>query len=195
MNNIVWFNRPGVESILIPIEGTVHAWITSIEVVKIRIGYLKGIMQRLSTSSRRNSLFINWLVGIINESNSILEKSEYSYVQYHWWPMVLIVNLLLWISSVKYKIFKEGIAIKIKINIGRIVQINSIKCLSNRNRLVKLLKINDLIIKKIRIVIKIKIIMVKSWKKIIISYEGELEFCKEINHVLIFNKRYYYESL
>lgn len=151
---------------------------------------MKGITHRLSTSRRRNSLIISWFVGIIKESNSILEKSEYSYVQYHWCPIVLIVNLLLWISSVKYKIFNEGIAIKIKINIGRIVQINSIEWLSKRYRLVKLLKINDLIIKKIRIVIKIKIIIVKSWKKIIISYEGELEFCNEINHVLIFNKRY-----
>lgn len=33
-----WFNRPGVESILIPKDGTVHEWITSIDVVKIRIG-------------------------------------------------------------------------------------------------------------------------------------------------------------
>lgn len=36
--SVDWFNRPGVESILIPKEGTVHAWITSIEVVRIRIG-------------------------------------------------------------------------------------------------------------------------------------------------------------
>lgn len=33
-----WFRRPGVESILIPNEGTVQEWITSIDVVKIRIG-------------------------------------------------------------------------------------------------------------------------------------------------------------
>lgn len=33
----VWFKRPGVESILIPREGIVQAWITSVEVVKIRI--------------------------------------------------------------------------------------------------------------------------------------------------------------
>lgn len=33
----VWFNRPGVESILMPREGIVQAWITSIEVDKIRI--------------------------------------------------------------------------------------------------------------------------------------------------------------
>jgi len=78
INNIVWFRRPGVESILIPKEGTVHAWITSIEVVKIRIGKLKGKIHRLSTSSSRNSLFFRLLVGIIKESNSILLKSGYS---------------------------------------------------------------------------------------------------------------------
>lgn len=38
MISMVWFNRPGVESILIPKAGIVQAWITSIEVVRIRIG-------------------------------------------------------------------------------------------------------------------------------------------------------------
>jgi len=169
IKSIVWFNRPGVESILIPNEGTVHAWITSIEVVKIRIGNLKGRMQRLSTSRSRNPSFISWSVGIINESNSIFEKSEYSYLQYHWCPIVLIDNLLLWISSVRYKIFKEGIAIKIKINIGIIVQINSIVWPWRRNRLIITLFIIIVIINKIIIVMNVKIIIVKSWKKIIIS--------------------------
>lgn len=76
--NIVWFNRPGVESILIPNAGTVQAWITSIEVVRIRTGKLNGRMHRLSTSRRRNSFNFNWSVGIIKESNSIFKKSEYS---------------------------------------------------------------------------------------------------------------------
>lgn len=40
---------------------------------------------------------------------------------------------------------------------------------SKRNRLIKLLEIIKNIIKKINIVIKIKIIIIKSWKKIIIS--------------------------
>ena len=38
MKSKVWFNRPGIESILIPKEGIVQAWITSIDVVKIRVG-------------------------------------------------------------------------------------------------------------------------------------------------------------
>lgn len=126
--SMVWFNRPGVESILIPKAGTVQAWITSIDVVRIRIGKLNGRIHRLSTSSRRNSLIFNWSVGIIKESNSIFKKSEYSYVQYHWCPIALSESLLLWISSVKYKIFNEGIAIKIRINMGIMVQINSIAC-------------------------------------------------------------------
>jgi hypothetical protein len=83
----------------------------------------------------------------------------------------------------------DGIAIKIRINIGIIVQINSIKFPCKRYRLVNLLGIIIIIIDKISIVIKIKIIIVKSWKKIIISKIGELEFCREIIHVLIFNKR------
>lgn len=76
--SIIWFRRPGVESILIPRAGTVQAWITSIDVVKIRMGKLNGRIHRLSTSNSRNSLIFNWSVGIINESNSIFKKSEYS---------------------------------------------------------------------------------------------------------------------
>lgn len=152
-----------------PKEGTVQAWITSMEVVKIRIGNLKGKIHRLSTSNSRNSLGINCWGGIIKESNSMLLKSEYSYLQYHWWPIDLRDSLLLWISSVKYKIFKEGNAIKISTNIGIIVQINSIVWPWRRNRLINLFFniINKII--KIIIVMKIRMIMVKSWKKIIIS--------------------------
>lgn len=40
INNMAWLSRPGVESILIPREGTVHEWITSIDDVRIRIGRL-----------------------------------------------------------------------------------------------------------------------------------------------------------
>lgn len=119
-----------------PKEGIVQAWITSIEVVIIRIGRLKGRTQRLSTSKRRNSLSFNWEDGIINESNSMLKKSEYSYLQYHWWPIALKVSLLLWVSSERYKIFKDGIAIKIRIIMGKIVQISSIVCPERRNRFV-----------------------------------------------------------
>lgn len=169
MINVVWFRRPGVESILIPREGRVQAWITSAEVVRIRMGKLKGRIHRLSTSRSRNSLGIKLEVGTINESNSILKKSEYSYLQYHWCPIVFKVNLLLWVSSVRYKIFKEGMAIKIRIIIGAMVQINSIEWPWSRKRFVNLLKIIINIIKKISIVIKIKIIIVKSWKKIIRS--------------------------
>ena len=73
-----WLRRSGVESILIPKDGIVQAWITSPMVVSIRIGRFNGKIHRLSTSSRRNSLFFSWLEGIIKESNSMLWKSEYS---------------------------------------------------------------------------------------------------------------------
>jgi len=54
-------------------------------------------------------------------------------------------------------------------NIGTMVQINSIKCPWSKNRLINLFFIILIIIKKISNVIKSKIIIVKSWKKIIMS--------------------------
>lgn len=63
----------------------------------------------------------------------------------------------------------DGIAIKIKINIGIIVQINSIVWPCKRLRLINLLNEKEIIIYKIMIVINVIIIMVKSWKKIIMS--------------------------
>lgn len=81
---------------------------------------------------------------------------------------------------------------KIKIIIGEIVQIISIKCPWSKYRLVILLKKRKIKENRIIDVIKIKIIIVKSWKKIISSKLGEFEFCKEINHVLIFNKSIFF---
>jgi len=63
---------------------------------------------------------------IIYDSNSIFEKSEYSYDQNHWCPKILIVRIGHLISSIKYNRCKEGIAIKIRIIGGVVVQINSI---------------------------------------------------------------------
>lgn len=53
--------------------------------------------------------------------------------------MDLIVKLEELISSVRYKILIDGIAIKIKINIGTIVQISSMVCPCKRLRLINLL--------------------------------------------------------
>lgn len=133
-------SRPGLESILIPREGTVQEWITSIEVVKIRVEILKGRMSRLSTSKSRNSFIFNDCSGIIKESNSTLVRSEYSYLQYHWCPIALIDNWGNCASSVRYKILSDGIAIMIKMSAGVIVQINSMVWPCKRNRLMKVLK-------------------------------------------------------
>lgn len=50
-----------------------------------------------------------------------------------------------------------------------IVQNSSIIWFCSKNRLIKLFLINVIIMQKIIKVIKIKIVIVKSWKKIIIS--------------------------
>lgn len=137
-NNIIWLIRPGVESILIPNDGIVHEWITSVDVVIIRIGILNGIITRLSTSNKRNR-FNDSYVFVIYESNSVSGKSGYSYDQYHWWPIALIVkNVGFHISSIKYKVFNEGNAIIIRIIIGIIVQIISIEWCLSINRWVNL---------------------------------------------------------
>ena len=41
----------------------------------------------LSTSNSKKSLFISFC-GIIQEPNSTLRKSEYSYLQYHLWGII-----------------------------------------------------------------------------------------------------------
>lgn len=99
-----------------------------------------GKITRLSTSNKRNeSMFISF-EGIIYESNSIFLKSEYSYLQYHWCPIVLMEIEGRLISSSKYKIRREGKAINKSTIAGRIVQIISIVCPWSKNRLFNLLK-------------------------------------------------------
>lgn len=74
----------------------------------------------------------------------------------------------------------------IKIIAGTIVQIISIVCPCKRNRFEKELK-NNIIIKYItRIVIKIKINIEWSWKKINCSIKGEVLSCNlKFDHVAI----------
>jgi len=126
-------------------------------------------------------------VGIIYESNSTSRKSEYSYLQYHWCPIVLSVTLGLFTSSSIYKSRKDGKAIKIKIIAGTTVQIISIVCPSSKNRLVIELKNNVAIIYPTKVVIKISTIIAWSWKKISCSIRGEaLSWKPKKPHVAIF---------
>ena len=114
-------------------------------------------------------------------------KSEYSYLQYHWCPIVLIVILGSLISSNIYRSRKEGRAIKISTIAGSTVQIISIVCPSSRYRLVIELKNRVIIIYPTREVIKIRIIIVWSWKKINCSIRGEaLSWRPKYAHVAIF---------
>lgn len=92
MENIIWFNRPGIASALTPKAGTVQEWMTSAPVVITRIWVLRGSTTELSVSNKRANNLESSL-GTIYESNSRFGKSEYSYDQYHWWPIALIVRL------------------------------------------------------------------------------------------------------
>lgn len=80
---------------------------TSAAETNMRISIFIGNTIRLSTSSSRNCPVSKSRGLIIYESNSILQKSVYSYLQYHWCPMALTVTPGSTISSVRYKSCKE----------------------------------------------------------------------------------------
>lgn len=124
--NPAWFRRPGIASTFTPSLGIVHEWITSAAVISSRTSRFIGITIRLSTSSNRNSPVCSSSVGTIYESNSMFVKSEYSYLQYHWCPTVLIVNDGVFNSSVKYNRCRDGTARNTRVTAGRIVHTVSI---------------------------------------------------------------------
>jgi len=111
---------------LIPRAGRVHEWITSAAVISSRTSSCIGTTTRLSTSSNRNSPLFSSVVGSIYESNCIFGKSEYSYLQYHWCPIALIVTDGALISSVRYNKRSDGMARNTNVTAGRTVQIVSI---------------------------------------------------------------------
>ena len=111
--------------------------------------------------------------------------SEYSYLQYHWCPITFNVRDESIDSSNIYNNSKEGIAIWIKIIAGIIVQILSIICLSKRLMLINLLYNIKTIIYPTNEIIKIKIRLIKSCKKINSSIIGEFASCKPNWHQFI----------
>jgi hypothetical protein len=86
------------------------------------------------------------------------------------------VKLGLIISSIIYKVFKDGIAINTSIIAGRAVQKNSISSAPKKNRLKLLVEIALNKLYKTIVVILIKIIIAWSWKKIKCSIRGEFLF-------------------
>jgi len=80
------------------------------------------------------------------------------------------------VSSIKYRRWSDGIAIKIKIKGGVIVQMSSIIWFSRILILINLLLIMKIIIYVIKNMIIEIIKIVWSWKKISCSIKGELLF-------------------
>lgn len=120
---LIWLRRPGTASTFTPSDGTVQAWRTSAAETKFRIWVFIGMKTWLSESRRRNWFTLVW--GVIKESNSIFLKSVYSYVQYHWWPVVLIVTIGLKTSSRRYRRRIEGIPKRARTSEGVTVQNSS----------------------------------------------------------------------
>jgi hypothetical protein len=63
------------------------------------------------------------------------------------------------VSSIRYRVFSDGRAIKININAGKIVQIVSISCPSIMNLLKFFLSVMEVTKYSVRIVIKIRMII------------------------------------
>ena len=181
--NLTWLSRPGTASAFTPKDGTVQECKTSADEIKTRIWVLKGTTVRLSTSNKRKCLISNSVSGIIYASNStaesdpILQKSVYSYLQYHWCPSALIVNDASIESSSIYNKSKEGIAICTRITAGTIVHTHSIICLSSSVLFIKELYTMVIIITITNVIINISTILIKSCKKINSSIIGELASC------------------
>jgi len=95
-------------------------------VAKTRICLSKGITEWWSASNKRNIPRFNSSVFTIYVSNTTLGKSEYSYLQYHWCPIVLRVKEGSRISSSKYNNRSDGKAINKRITEGKSVQTISI---------------------------------------------------------------------
>jgi len=73
--------------------------------------------------------------------------------------VIFIVRFGVLVSSIKYKVFKEGIAIKINKRAGRMVQTVSISCPSIINLLKFFPKVVDSVKYNVMIVIRIKMII------------------------------------
>lgn len=92
----IWFSRPGKASTFTPIDGIVHEWITSWDVIRDRICVFLGrIMWFLVFRSRKIFEFS------MNLSVSSSLNDLCSYLQYHWWPFTLIVMEGFLVSSIK----------------------------------------------------------------------------------------------
>jgi len=104
----------------------------------------------------------------------MLVKSSYSYFQYHWCPITLIVSSGFSASSIRYSNCRDGIARNIKIILGIIVQISSLLCASFIFRFMSLFKSIKSSEYLIMIIIINMVIITESWKYVNIDIVGEI---------------------
>jgi len=87
--------------------------------------------------------------------------SEYSYDQYHWWPIALIVIRGDFTSSIRYRIRNEGRAKNTSVIAGRTVQIVSTVWAENLSEFRYLLFIKDRALTPT--IVRIRVTMNKVW--------------------------------
>ena len=121
----IWLMRPGIASIFNPDEGMAQEWITSLDVISNRVDKFWGIIKCVEVDKIRDFLELE-----IREFNFSVNRFMYSYAQCHWNPVTLILMIGFKFSSIKYSVFIDGMAMKINIRAGRVVQNISISCAS-----------------------------------------------------------------
>lgn len=84
-----WF---GLASTLIIKLGIVQLWITSVDVIRHRIGVLIGKKIKLSVSNKRKLPNSKLSLCFIKQSTILELKSDSSYDQYHWCPIIFSVK-------------------------------------------------------------------------------------------------------
>jgi hypothetical protein len=67
----------------------------------------------------------------VNKSIYSFVKSEYSWIQYHWYPTAFSVSAGLWTLSIRYISDRDGITMNTSMIAGVVVQIVSIICPSS----------------------------------------------------------------
>jgi len=91
-----WFKRPGFASILTPKEGKAQEWITSAEVANRRMFWFKGKTKLVEHLIKRN-LSVFSMKALKSTSDTL----TYSYLQYHWCPVIFTVTMGDFLSSIK----------------------------------------------------------------------------------------------
>lgn len=138
-----WLIRPGRASTFAPREGIAQEWITSADEIIKRVEDWIGIFIVSVVFINREMREFSINISVSLSSISLLfDNSE---DQNHWCPIIFMEIWGCFVSSIKYRVLREGKAMNRRRATGKRVQIVSICCPSERNLLIFLFLISKVI--------------------------------------------------